>query len=125
MEPAVPQHLSRRRGIIPVSGKVSRTPHGNLPGLAVWHILTVRVDDTHFHPVERFAEGARANRIRRIDGGRTSFRHPIGFAYWDSEQSLKTFLRAPRNAVAARHKSAKRADLPRLARLLFVQELDH
>src|SRR5258707_11090980 len=43
MEPSVPQHLSRRRGIIPVSGKDCRTPHGDLPDLAIWHILAVRI----------------------------------------------------------------------------------
>src|SRR5258708_6022669 len=49
----------------------------------------------------------------------------LPFAHWNSEQNLKTFLRAHRNAVPSCHKSVKRTDLPRLPRLLFEQELDH
>jgi hypothetical protein len=125
LEPAVPQHLARRRAIVPVSGKDCRTPHGDLPDFANWHIFAVRIDDTHFDPVEGFAKRARTNGMRRIEGGWTGLRHPIDFAHWYSQQSLKAFLRAHRNAVAACEKSAKRADVSRLPRLLFDQELDH
>src|SRR5258707_3900549 len=125
MEPAVPERLSSCRRIVPVSGEVCWTPHGDLAGLAIWRILAVRINHAHFDAIEGFTKRARPNGIRRIEDRWTGLRHPVGFAHWNSEQSLKTFLRAHRNAVAAGNESTKRADLPWLARLLFEQELDH
>src|SRR5258708_1110730 len=63
--------------------------------------------------------------MRRIESGWTSLRHPIGFTDWNSQQSLKAFLCGHGNPIPTCDKSAKRADIPRLPRLLFEQELDH
>src|SRR5258708_15300533 len=93
IEPAVPQHLARRRAIVPVSGKDRRTPHDDLPDCANRHIFAVRIDDTHFDPVERVDNRGPTNGMRRIEGGWTALRHTIDFAHWYSQQNLKAFLR--------------------------------